>query len=456
MNFFSSILMLVIVLISLCYIYTGVVLTLSNFEWGVFFVSLMLLIIVINRLNSISIVSITSLLTLTIMLFLGGRFFVAFIKPNTEIFQLLYLTDFYANSAEATRLFFLVISGIFSLQLGQYLTFFKKPVLVNCPIRLPQKNIQTILLLIFPIILLAIGNVVYYKILDVLTLGYTGLYKTQSQSQFSSTSSSILNTFFYVFVGIAFAYGTTKQKYLFLILLFLYSTVMLVLGARASFGAFLLFLLWIYGDFGQKQISILKLLLFAIISIILINYIVEISGIRNINTGAIFTDRIYSFLYSQGITLMVFDISMTIENYPTLAYMQSFIPGSSFITSLFTKVFPPEINFANYLASSLNNDLFLQGNGLGWSIFSDFYLFSGRIIFLYCLLFVILGYTLCFLEKQARYSNFIQGLLVTLCAKILYIPRSGTVDVIPIAIYYVVTYIVLFTILRSINVLKRN
>lgn len=454
LNFFSIVLSASITAIGLCFIYFEVALELTNFQWGLLFTALMAIVVGLSRLNGISILSITSLFTLTIMLFLGGRFFAAIIDPTSEIFQLTYFANYKLNALHSTKLFFLVIIGIFGLQLGQYLVV-NNQLSTPLSLKVPAKTIQILLTVMLPIFALVIGGLLYEKIIDVIQFGYLGLYKKQSQNEFNSrTLISLLNSFFYIFMGLAFAYGEKRQKKLYFILLCLFSLTTLLLGARAAFGSFLLFLLWIYGDFGRRRFSLLKFILFSILAMLLLNFLVETISFRELNVGSTLIDRLHKFLYTQGITLMVVDASMSIETYPTLAYFQSFIPGSAYIASLFSKVAIEDVSFANFLAFNLNYEMFTSGRGLGWSIYSDILLFSSNNIVLFTLLFTAVGSLLTLLEKSAQTSPWIQGLIVTITPKILYIARAHSGTVMPLVVYYIVGSLIVILAALILNRLK--
>lgn len=454
LNLFSVVLTASITLISLCFIYFEVALELTNFQWGLLFTILMAIVVGLSRLNGISILSITSLFTLTIMLFLGGRFFAAIIDPTSEIFQLTFFANYKLNTIHSTKLFFLVIVGIFALQTGQYIAK-NNQISTSLSLKVPTRSIQLLLTIMFPIFALIIGSLLYEKFIDVLQFGYLGFYKSQSQSEFNSkTLLSLLNSFFYIFIGLAFAYGHKRQKWFYFILLCLYSLTILLLGARAAFGSFLLFVLWLYGDFGRRPFSLLKFLLFSILAMLLLNILAENISFREVHAGNNLIDRLYKFLYTQGVTLMVVDASMSIEEYPVLAYFQSFIPGSAYIASLFSKVAIEDINFANFLAFNLDKDMFSKGFGLGWSIYSDILLFTSKNIILFTIFFTGIGSLLTLLEKSAQTSPWIQGLIIAIAPRILYVARAHTGTVMPLVVYYIVGSLIIILIALTLNKLK--
>lgn len=456
LNFFSVLLTTCVVLISLCSIYFDVALELTNFQWGLLFTSLMFIVVSLSRLNGISILSITSLFTLTIMLFLGGRFLAALIDPESKIFQLSYFTSYTLDDKESTQLFFFVITGIFAIQAGQYIARFSK----NIPkysLKIPQRSLQKVINITLPLFAIGIGSIVFQKIIDVLKFGYLGLYMHQAEGNFSSTISSLVNTFFYVFLGITFAYGRKSQKIAYFTILCILSLIMLFLGARGPFGAFLLFLLWLYGDLGRRRFSLLNFFIFALIAIFLLNYLIDLISVRELSTGSTLIERVHKFLYTQGITLMVFDVSTQIPDYPTPAYIKSFIPGSSFIakiTGLDNSL--TNLDFAHYLASNLNKDLYQNGAGLGWTIYSDFYLLSNQSLLIFSLIFITFGYLLTKLELIARQSTWIYGLLVTIAINIFFVARSSLSTIIPLGIYYIIIITIIVITITFLQDSSRN
>ncbi|HCT3120671.1 TPA: O-antigen polysaccharide polymerase Wzy [Morganella morganii] len=431
----------------------------SSTIWSLLFISFCGIVFGLKKINRISLLSAQSLFTLTIMLFLGGRFFSQiFILEPIEIFQLNFFAHYTLSSLDATKLFLLLLIGISYSEAGQYFALLTqrsstqtyKMQLIGC---LPKQ-------LLWIYILVALGGLLYIinvKLQLVLQHGYLGLYKAQSSETYSSQLESILNTLFWICMGLTLSYGNKKQKKILILMFLIYAASALLLGARSLFGTFILFSLWLYGDFGRKKFSSIKFIIIAIIFILSVNALLISTGLRgSVASDSSLLKTLHTFFYNQGITLMVFDVSMRVENYPIIAYFQSVFPGASYIASFLTTTPVHEIHFGSYLSYSLNSEYYKAGNGVGWSIFSDIYLYSNRNIVFYSLLFFLWGWLLTKLEKASTTNFFIRGLAITLIPKILFVARASLSTIIPLAIYYIVIAGIFYLINTSLNNRKRD
>jgi hypothetical protein len=143
------------------------------------------------------------------------------------------------------------------------------------------------------------------------------------------------------------------------------------------------------------------------------------------------------FSYLQGSTLVYTGAAMRIDNYPTSAFLQTFIPGYSQIAHIFQ---PGKISsdfyFPHYLARSYSEEKYDKGFGMGWSIFSDLSAFSKGNTFLFGLFSIMLGLALAYFIKGIESSAYLYGALVCTFMKLMLLPRSGLYSVIPyLAVY---------------------
>ena len=159
-----------------------------------------------------------------------------------------------------------------------------------------------------------------------------------------------------------------------------------------------------------------------------------------------------NFLYSQGFSMLVFHSSMKLEHYSIIPALQSFIPGSSFIISLTSHELPSYYtSFSRYLSYHLSPSLYNQGFGLGWSILSDFYIFSGRTIIGFILLSFLWGYGINKAELLAQNNLNFKRILITVAPSIIFIPRSGISTVFPLIIYAIIIFFIINSISNIIN-----
>ncbi|MFU2328097.1 hypothetical protein [Pseudomonas sp. NFX98] len=138
------------------------------------------------------------------------------------------------------------------------------------------------------------------------------------------------------------------------------------------------------------------------------------------------------FTYLQGSTLVYTGAAMRIDNYPSSAFFQTFIPGYSQIAHA---IEPDKLNsdfyFPHYLARSYSEEKYEKGFGMGWSIFSDLSAFSKQNGFLFALFSLILGSAIAYLLKGIETSAYLYGALICIFMKLMLLPRSGLYSVIP-------------------------
>ncbi|WP_279636830.1 O-antigen polysaccharide polymerase Wzy [Pseudomonas aeruginosa] len=146
------------------------------------------------------------------------------------------------------------------------------------------------------------------------------------------------------------------------------------------------------------------------------------------------------FLYDQGISLMVFDVSTKVSDYPLVATIQNFVPGASRLASIFYDLRMQDVSYADYLAYHLDPVTYLGGLGLGWSLPGTFYIWSFEQVFLFSAFSACFGFLLKTLDNKTLSSSFFLGLAACLVSVIIILPRSQFSNVIPLAIYFCVFF----------------
>lgn len=453
----STFLFLGLIVLSLYYF--SIEIYFNSLQWGILFLLIATCVIFFKKINNVSNLSIQSLFIFTVFLFLGGRFLsVFFVNADVDIFKLDFFVTYKLSHFDSTQLFLLVIIGIVFSETGQYIAIYNKRK-VRVPIHhkslissTPQ--ILSLLLILMAIIVLYILAI---KWVAVIQYGYLGLYKFQANVNYSSRLDASLLTLFLLSFAVIFANGSSIQKKLSLIIYSIYSFNILLMGARGEFVVFLLLILWIYGDFGRKSISYVKAVIIALILFMFLNQLLLLSGMRSsVTSDSNLFLSIHKFLYDQGITLMIFDASMKQPDYPTLSYFQTLLPAASKISSLFTDTPGHYIHFSHYLAYALNEDFYRSGNGLGWSIFADLHLLSGRHVAVYALFFLIFGWIITKIESIAKTSNFLVGLIILLANGTFFIARSSLNIILPIIIYYSLFSILLTILIFILNKINNS
>ena len=268
---------------------------------------------------------------------------------------------------------------------------------------------------------------------------YVSMYLAQSQDY--SAGGALGKILLYISLGLSLAYTSEGTKKRYLLLFFAYSVINILIGGRGVFGALLMFFIWYYSL--SHKISIVKLGILASLALAFLLWVFSFS-IRQVDAEEYISlnDAISIFLHSQGISFAVFDRSRDFLDYPTLAYVQSIVPGSSTIYSLISgaSLKPQDVSFASYMSYNLNPLLFVSGYGLGWTLLGDLYLFGARTYLGMGLLSFAFGFACSFIERKSSSSMFCKVLAYSIFMRFVLLPRAGLNTIIPFIIYVYVVH----------------
>ena len=166
-------------------------------------------------------------------------------------------------------------------------------------------------------------------------------------------------------------------------------------------------------------------------------------------------EMLLSFISGQGITLMIFDASRLIEEYPILPYFNSLIPGVSSIYATLTgeTLHSYDVTFPAYMGYCFNTSLFYKGFGLGWSVLSDIYLYANRYSLIFIFLSFVFGFIFSRIELYAISSRFYKSLLFTLAFPLMMLPRSGLNTFCTLLVYF---FVVVLGLIFFIQLFKRG
>lgn len=375
--------------------------------------------------------SLYSLLLISILLFYGGRFLSSYLGSHENIFELDFFVFYNSSDISVLKLGTYLLFGMIFLDLGfksVYLQGFK---FSNIEINHDwYKKFCIMALILSPLFLIEL----FISAKDAFTGGYLSSKEWQTQS-YKFPLSSLAQTIFGIGLGYSVIKGYLKKFYLPIFLLNAFISALI--GARGPFMIAMLFLLWVYGDYGQKKVNVLKLVIIGLTSIISISYFIQIYSYRS--NGLEFEVDILKFLstffYEQGVSMMVFDVSMKVSDYPTLAYFQSFVPGSSAIASLFVDVEYYMTGFQHYMAKTLDPYLFSLGYGLDWTLFSDFYVFGGETLLGFCCVAFLFGLLFALLHNSCD-KQFWLVLTCAIFSRLIFLPRSSFSILFPFMVYY--------------------
>lgn len=398
---------------------------------------------------------------LTFGLFIGGRFFAVFFGYDEEsIWQPTFFYDYRVplnRKIETLR----YVYGFMASSILGYAWAKRKEAAPTAKWDIPlsertQSNLNLFIKWCFPIFLTITIFISGKDLTRVLQGGYLALYM-ERQTDTYSVGANLLLALNSIFFGLAMGYGDKRTQKLYLFLFVIRALVEVAIGTRRSFGALILILLWIWAQRRNVPIWKIGVLLIGGAGLLILVATFSIRALAPGSTMINYDQIAYSFIYSQGISLMVFDASRLIADYPVIGYFNNLIPGTNFIYSLFSgkTLYPQDIDFSNWMCYQLNPELFTSGAGLGWSILSDLYLYAGRMLLPFCILSSFWGIFLGKLENLSEHSRILKSWLFMVIVAIVIIPRSSLGSIFP-QLYYLLffTFITIF-IVQQLQAVKK-
>lgn len=413
--------------------YGGVVFYFTDYIWSVLFVAYLVVVYFFRYVCNISLATIFSLFYMTSILFIGGRFLAIFLGFSGFLFEVDFFGSRYLSVYESSRLMFYLFSGFISLEIGLYLSLL---LLKRNEGRLIELKLNKFILYLFLIIFSAyVLYSVQQGLVSVISGGYLALYGDQ-ESGYGFDFTSIIKTLLTASVGAFLVQDDKKIRNILLVILGFYYFGQFVMGLRGGFICYLLLLFWYNSDYGLKKVNVVKVLALIVGIFVFLTAIFNLVSFRGETGSEALSDKILGLLYSQGVTLMVFNDSMNVENYPIIPYFQNFIPGVSFVfSSLGYGVNTYDVNFGQFLSYTLDPVLFGLGYGLGWSLFSDAHVYSLGNIVIYSVLIVLFSIFINYLQNNVNKNIFFKVIMASLVIPLCFLPRSGLNSVFPLMFY---------------------
>ncbi|WAI88441.1 hypothetical protein SC65A3_01909 [Psychrobacter sp. SC65A.3] len=444
----SMIILLFFSILSL-YIYNSywiaVILLLVNFTVTFFIVNKN------NKFNNI--INLQSYFLLGFFVFFLGRFLSLFIDKSlySSIFCINFIFSYCEDMPNIIYLIF-----ILNLILIFYSLAFvnkRQKIFSLVPEKIiPKKRILVIYFLTIISIMLVLYNTVS-AITTAISQGYLALYANQAES-YQTPYALLISTFSVACVATIYSVRNEIKPILFKLIFLAFSFTMVInilTGSRAAFISVLLLLLWHF--YGSKSIAAIKyliLLAFSFLVIYTVDIVASISGARpvQVNTGII--QSISDNLYSQSTTLMVFNSSIHVEGYPTLGYVKTLLPGIQILFPLFGFTERREFDWTSYMTYHENKVAYNEGLGLGWSIFSDFYVMSFSFLPIFCLFVYFFGkFTIYVSDADNKFKT---GLLFICITSFFGLSRSSISPL----IFVIIVYAILSLYLGSLRIKKRT
>ena len=416
----------------------------TDFIWSVIFITVISIIYILRFISKENVVSLYSLFFLTSLLFLGGKFISVFLGYNGEsLFELDFFVYTLLDERRSSKLFFTTISAFLSLEFGYYFSriFFKRNDNNIYSYKLILNMNKYVLFSIIIIISLLLGMSSYSTVLKVLDGGYLALYVSQAE-EYGFTYLALLKIILLASTGIFLAQKNKNIQTIFLFMMGLYFLIGLILGSRGGFITYLLFLLWYKHDFGLKKANLVKFLFIVLGLAFFLSSIFGLISLRVTEANQMNAyQRLLKLINDQGTTLMIFNESLYVDNYPIIPYFQNFIPGSSFIYSTFVSdIYPYDNSFGAYISYTLNPEAYNFGYGLGWSFFSDAYLYGFSTIILFCFWVAVFSIFINYLQINITKNIYIKIITISIVSPILFLPRSGLNAVFPLIPYILILF----------------
>lgn len=285
----------------------------------------------------------------------------------------------------------------------------------------------------------------FNKIQMVMSSGYLALYEGQSED-YETPYSLVLNAISIASLALLFSLKefSLNSKKIFNILFFTVAFKFLMAigtGSRSHFIAGLILLIWyIFHDKKLNFKHYIFLFLSFFITSVSVNYLASLSGARVIdNIERNFFENIAYIFYNQGTSLMVFDISLKYSDYPILGFWKVIFPGIQVFYNIFGITDRKDFNWSSYVVYKENYAAYMNGNGLGWSIYSDFYAFSFGFIPLFCV--IIFCFSRFILKVITSKNLYFNGIVLIMITVFFTINRSSISGFIFILIIYTLMYL---------------
>ena len=408
---------------------------------------------------------------LTFGLFIGGRFIAVAFSPYYENLwrPTLFMKNYFISNNLKSETISHILEFIGFISLGYIIIKQKKSNIIKKKSffdfnERELKTINIILKYVFPIFFI---TTIYGDLLAIKTAlseGYYSLYEGQGSTEGGGLLSSLFSSFFSICFGIALAVGDPSNRKKFIILFVLDACLIMFIGSRGGFGASALLLLWLYSQ--SHNISLKRLILYGFFSLIalLVIFSFTIRGEEkgfNLNN---FNFVLSTFFYGQGVTMIVFNTIKFVPHFPTLSYLTAVFPFAIPIYRIISGTRPPsyEFSFSNYFAKTINSELYFSGQGMGWTILGDIYLFSFGSMIFFCLLALLLGIGFAWVENKAQYNNFWKIFLYSFITLIVILPRGSIMrilpKIVPFALYFSIFILIIriFIQLNDKGILKKN
>lgn len=413
----------------------------------------MLVFYIVNIGNKVKgFINLQSFFLLGFLLFFMGRFVALMLDESiyTDVFCMsfiFYYCEVFPNIAYLMLVLNLILVSYalaFIIKPKTYYKKFVKPVI-------SRKRILVIYIITF-ISLIFVSRLLIDSIILAITQGYMALYVNQAES-YQTPYGLLVSTVSIAGMAVIYSVKNHVRPLLFntIFTIFILTSLLSILtGSRSAFISSLLLIIWHF--YKNKNMSMLKYFILSLLFIAIIysvDFVASISGARPVDQkNSDFIQIVSSSLFNQGTTLMIFNSSIKIESYPLLGYIKTLLPGIQILFPPFGISERHEFDWSSYMTYHENRAAYNEGFGLGWSIFSDFYILSFKFLPLFCLMIYFFGRLTIYVSSAD--SIFKKGLLFICIISFFGLSRSSISPL----IFTIIVYTIFSLYLRSLKVKK--
>lgn len=364
-----------------------------------------------NRLNA-NLINMQSIFLTGFLVFFLGRF-IGFLLDSSlydNLFCMDFIFSYCSYNIDINYLIFLLNLILISFSMA-FLNVVNSSKTVS---DIKQENIfinRSKINLMYLLFFLAIG-VSFYQRLESIALaisgGYMALYANQAES-YETPFVMLFNVLASCSVALLYSLRNKLNNKIFGFVIAVYIVNLfsgIMTGSRASFIGGLILLIWIiFRNIKIKKIFYILGISTSIVILGAVDWLAGWSGARAFEERSSFFESISETVYTQGVTLMVFNSSVHTEGYPILGAIKTIIPGIQAMFPLFGVTQRYEFDWSSYMTFTENKNAYQEGFGLGWSIYSDFYVLSLGFLPLFILFIYSFGRLIINLSKTSGYYN---------------------------------------------------
>ncbi len=373
-------------------------------------------------------------------LFALGRVFLSFFGLYRDYYELYWGQLFYFNNLDFFESLIFWQLSLSSFILGSLI--FSTRLEFNIQLsNLNYKKTFYILNFLSATILFILWFPISYEMISMfMVAGYEGLYTDQADYSFGA--QRIASLLLPIMVATGVLCNNKRSLYFSLFILFLYILVNLFVGQRALLFVWVLICLWMYNLITKRDLPFFKISLLGISLMIFAQFLESFRGGRS-DFGL--ENPLSKFIYVQSLTYILPSIVNSLHaEWPPLTYVTMFFPVAGLFSSLGLVTGSQNYNSGAFFAYTLNNSLFDNGFGLGWSVFLDLYILSGRNYLLLSFFSFILGLVFCYLIEKSKKNVLFLYILLSSLPTFMFAPRSLMYSISSGLIYSFVCFLLIF------------